>query len=301
MAFSASAIQLAQTQFFTIAIVRPDGRMVPFAAYDAGEWLAAWPEPREAFDDVAAPDAVPSIWRTRGQRVPDVWRFSPLPGGPPTDLRVTGVDLIDAHCQRQFALRTALPAVPVAPNEHARKLGIAVDVPNAAVSSVEEVVRGTAQWTTAQRLVAPVFARMEANAAGQSRQELPAETPAPTPQISSLVREIGASRPSMYFVAEKKYRTGRSQMDASCHALSIMTGWLLPQADGTYVVAGARMFVTDCDAKEARMGRPLGTIRIGNQPFWVLQEHGYEDETYLIVEVGPSEIRYPLTVNGGGC
>jgi hypothetical protein len=35
--------------------------------------------------------------------------------------------------------------------------------------------------------------------------------------------------------------------------------------------------------------------------FWVLQEHGYEDETYLIADFGQTEIRYPIEVNGGGC
>jgi hypothetical protein len=34
----------AQSERFTLAIVRLDGRLVPFAAYDRSRWERAWPE-----------------------------------------------------------------------------------------------------------------------------------------------------------------------------------------------------------------------------------------------------------------
>jgi hypothetical protein len=80
-----------------------------------------------------------------------------------------------------------------------------------------------------------------------------------------------------------------------------MTGWLMPAATGAYAVLSPKVFLTDCDLKEARTALPLGTFRVSRQMFWVLQEHGYEDESYLIVEIRPSEIRYAVDVNGGGC
>lgn len=56
-----------------------------------------------------------------------------------------------------------------------------------------------------------------------------------------------------------------------------------------------------CDAKEARRGLPLAALRVSDRLFRVLQEHGYEDETYVIAEVGPSDVRYRIEVNGRGC
>ena len=41
----------AQSERFALAIVRLDGRIVPFAAYDGGRWERAWPEADEATDD----------------------------------------------------------------------------------------------------------------------------------------------------------------------------------------------------------------------------------------------------------
>jgi hypothetical protein len=81
----------------------------------------------------------------------------------------------------------------------------------------------------------------------------------------------------------------------------MMTGWLVPRDTGTYSLLDPKVFVTDCDAKEARTGLPLAAFHISGQLFWVLQEHGYEDETYLIAEIREAEIRYPIEANGGGC
>ena len=78
--------------------------------------------------------------------------------------------------------------------------------------------------------------------------------------------------------------------------------------DGLVGADGCRNFqparsqsVFDCDAKEVRTGLPLAAFRVSGQLFWVLQEHGYEDETYLIAEIREPELRYPIEVNGGGC
>ena len=54
-------------------------------------------------------------------------------------------------------------------------------------------------------------------------------------------------------------------------------------------------------AEVDRRAFPLAALRVSGQLFWVLQEHGYEDETYLIAEIGQAHVRYPIEVNGGGC
>ena len=104
-----SASAVAQGQRFTVAIVRSEGALVPFAAYDAGRWERAWPEPDEA-TDINAVDSVPSAWRRRGARVPDVWRVWPSSGAPGITVQVNGVEVVEAHCQRQIALKTDYPA-----------------------------------------------------------------------------------------------------------------------------------------------------------------------------------------------
>jgi hypothetical protein len=286
----------AQGQTFTVAIVRPDGGLVPFAAYDAGRWERAWPEADEA-TDAKTIDSVPSVWRRRGGRVPDVWRVWPVSGVAPIDATVSGLEVAEAHCSGQVALKTNLPRANV---EHPRKFGIAVDASSVVVGAVEQVRRSDSVWAAAERAVLGDFSTLETAQAASNGEQLPRETPMPAIQIT-LYREAKSARSPLYFVAEKKYRTPRFAQDPQCSTLTIVTGWLIPTDAGTYRVLDPRVFVTDCDAKEARIGLPLAAFRISGRLFWVLQEHGYEDETYLIADIRETAIQYPIDVNGGGC
>jgi hypothetical protein len=287
----------AQGQRFTVAIVRPDGGIVPFAAYNAGRWERAWPEADEA-TDARSIDSVPSVWGRRGGRVPDVWRVWPASGVTPIDARVSGLEVAEAHCSSQVALKTNLPKASV---EHPLKFGIAVDSSTVPVGVIGDVRRSDAIWTAAERAVLANFSKLEAAQAARSREQLPRETPLPTAQITALYREVKSRLSPLYFVAERKYRTPRFPRDPQCSTLTMMTGWLVPRDTGTYSLLDPKVFVTDCDAKEARTGLPLAAFHISGQLFWVLQEHGYEDETYLIAEIREAEIRYPIEANGGGC
>ena len=287
----------AQDQRFTVAIVRPDGALVPFAAYDAGRWERAWPEADEA-TDIEAVDNVPSVWRRRGVRVPDVWHVWPASGAPAIQAQVNGIELVQTHCQQQIALKTDLPGVKA---RNRLKFGIAIDSARIPVSAVEEVHRSDAHWAAAERAALAGFSQLEAAQASNDREDLPRETPAPVARITALYREMQAPQSPMYFVAEKKYRTARSPQDAQCTAMTIMTGWLVLTDSDAYAVLDPKVFVTDCDAKVVQTAVPLGAFRVSTQLYWVMEEHAYEGEGYSIAELRRSGIRYPIQVNGGGC
>ena len=284
-------------QRFTVAIVRPDGALVPFAAHDAGPWERAWPEAEEA-TGVTSLDAVPSVWRKRGDPVPRVWTVWPASGGTPIQARVGGIEVVKAHCSGQVALKTNLPGTKA---EHPLKFGIALDSSSVPVGAVEEVRRSDAIWAAAERVVLASFSALETAEAIRNAEQLPHETPAPVARITALYREAKSPRSPLYVIAEKKYRTARSPQDPQCNISTIMTGWLVPRDDGTLTWLDPKVFLTDCDLKGPRTGIPLAAFRISDQLVWVLQEHGYEDETYLIVEIGALEVRYPIEFNGGGC
>jgi hypothetical protein len=80
-----------------------------------------------------------------------------------------------------------------------------------------------------------------------------------------------------------------------------MSGWLVRSATGALTVLHPKVFVTDCDGKETRTLFPLGALRAGARSFWVMQEHGWEDEAFLLLEVGPSNVGQVMRVEGGGC
>jgi hypothetical protein len=287
----------AEPRRFVLAIVRLDGRVVPFASYDGHRWERAWPDAVEAIVGTPTIDNTPSVWRKRGDRVPTVWHVWPASGASPIRARVSGVEVVEAHCSGQVALKTDLPAVK---GEHALKFGVAVDSPSVSVNAIGELRRSGVLRRAAERTVVVEFSKLEAAQAQADGASLPVETPAPVVRITSLYRQAGSPRSPLYFVAEKKYRTPHVQ-DPGCAALTIMTGWLVPTDAGTLILRDPRVFLTDCDAKELRTALPLAALRVSKRLFWVLQEHGYEDETYVLAEIGPSEVRYRIEVNGGGC
>lgn len=288
----------AQTPRFALAIVRPDGRMVPFAAYESGRWERAWPEADEATDVTPTVDGTPSVWRKRGARVPALWHVWPSSGGDRIDAHVKGAEVVDAHCTRQVALTTDLPEAKE--GDALEKIGVAVDA-NLPLFRIEEVGRSDSAWREAEQTVVANFSRLEAVKAAADYPQLRTETPAPAPRLTKLYRETNSARSPMYFVAEKKYRTPFSTQQPDCTVVTVMTGWLMPTAGGLLTLLDPRIVVTDCDRKEARTARPLAAVHVQGQLFWVLQERGYEDETFVIAEIRPADVRHVIDANGGGC
>lgn len=285
----------AQGQRFTLAIARTDGLLVPFAAYDAGKWEKAWPEVDEAID-AKLPGDVPSVWRRRGERVPDLWRVSSLFGGPVIDARMSGVEPGYAHCQAQIALKTNLPRTHFDPHVSDVKFGVAVDSASVRIGMIAAVSPYDSLWSAAVRAVRTAFSNLESAAAAKDRRPLPLETPAPAVHIEALYREAGTTRSPLYFVAKKNYRP-----NVDCGVVSVMTGWLVPSGAAAYTLVDPKITVGDCDMKNATLGHPWASIHVSSRVFWILQEHDYEDEQYVIADVGPAEVRYPVRFNAGGC
>jgi hypothetical protein len=262
-------IASAQSQRFAVGIVRLDGRLVPFAAFDGARWERAWPQADERVATPESVDSVDSVWRRQRRRVPRSWHAWPASGAGPREIRIIGVKVDEAQCVDQIALTTDWPA---AKDEHPDGVAIDADIP---IGTIEDVSERDAVWKTAQRLVVADFARLEASAAQAEHQQLPRELPAPAAHLVSLYRERNATRSPLYFVAEKKYGTLQRQ--------------------------NARIFLTDCDRVNVRTALPLGAIHVSSRLFWVLEESGYEDQTYVIAEIGPAQVRVPIVVYAGGC
>jgi hypothetical protein len=225
-------------------------------------------------------DAVASVWSRRGERVPRSWNVWPAAGGGPTQVSVRGVERVDAHCELQLTLRTnRSKGTGSGEGEGGSRIvvegrfGVAVDDLSRPVGRVDGIARTDAGWSAAQRAL--TAAR-------------------PGFRLEALYRHAR----TMYLVAEKP----RPPSDVGdCPAVTLMTGWLVAGGTGRQVIAADRTVDTDCDYKEARIGFPLGILQVAERSFWVLQDHGYEDERYQLIEVGDGGVHTVLEVEGGGC
>ncbi len=292
----ATVTTIAESPSFTVAIVRPDGYLVPFATYANGLWERAWPAADEENSSDPTFENTPNIWRRHGQSVPSTWHLWPVSGTKPTQVRVNGIETVDAHCVAQVALKTNLEPIRI---DHPGKRGVAIDS-TLPLSPVEEVRPSDTLWKLAEHSVAPRLAELENQRARAGRIQVPTGTPSPNVSITALYRESESARSPLYFIAEKAYRTARTPAEPKCQAVTIMTGWLI-HADDRLLVRTPRIFLTDCDGIEVRSAEPLAALHLADRLFWILQEHGYEDESYIVAEIAPSGIRYRLSFNGGGC
>ena len=296
IAVAALTAQSVEPTPFTLAIPRLDGRLVPFATFDNGEWDKPWPEADQAQTVPLTLDAIPSIWQKRGKSVPTTWTVWPSTGDRSVRATVRGVEAVNAHCQRQVALATDL--APIKGDDHTKR-GIAVDT-DLVIGRVEKVESSDPQQRAAERLVRASFDWLELHESLQSRVNLVAESPAPAARIVALYRERGQVDSPMYFVAEKTYKTARTD-DPGCPHLSVMIGWLVKDDVGQVSLKEHHIFITDCDRKGIRTAEALAAVRVSGRVFWVLQEHGYEDETYVVVEITADGVHRMREADGGGC
>ena len=294
----AVAIAVGESPSFVVAIVRPDGYLVPFAAYANGQWERAWPAADEGNTENPTFENTASVWRRHGQSIPKSWYVWPVTGSKPNRTRISGLESVDAYCgEPQVALKTDLPPINI---DHQGKRGIAIDS-NVPLAAVREVAESERLWKLAERAIVPRLSELERQRAQANRVVLPAETPKPTFRLTALYRESQSTRSPLYFVAEKAYQTARTPAEQQCHAVTIMTGWLIRDANDRLLVRTPRIFLTDCEGVEVRTAEPLAALHLADRLFWLLQEDGYEDENYIVAEVGASGIRYRVSVNGGGC
>lgn len=293
----------AQPRRFVVAIVRLDGRLVPFAAWNGTEWERAWLGGYDGVAGTPAVDDVPSVWSRRGERVPRAWRVWPAAGGGPIPARVRSAEIVEAHCDGQIALKTDLPEPKRKDPEVIieGRFGVAMHDSAIPVSAIVQLPRSHVLWRRAEQVVRAGFDARETAQAQAAHRQLPRRHPIPAVRLSKLYRQAGSSRSALYFEAERSYPTGPFFGDRTCPSRTIMTGWLGQAGAGALTLLDPRVFVTDCDLKEPRIGLPLAALRVANRSFWILQEHGYEDETYHVVEVGSSEVREAIKVDGGGC
>jgi hypothetical protein len=284
---------LAQSPSFSVAIVRPDGHLVPFAAYANGRWERAWPEADEGNLQNPTLANTPSIWRRRKQPVPKIWHVSPPLGARPSQARVTGIDAQESGCQTQIALKTDL--LPL--TDEGAQDRVALDTKQL-VHPIEEVRQSDPTWQLAERVIAPEFSVQEAAQARKDRVQLPSESSAPPVRIKHLYREVDATRSAMYFVAEKPEL---NPSDAGCKARTIMTGWLIATGGGEMAISSPPIFRSDCDGVAVRVAAALAVLHVDGHVFWILEENGYEDIEYMVIEITGVVVRHSLVVNGGGC
>lgn len=289
------------------AVVRSDGYIVPFAAYEDGAWRGPDTEP---YPDLADR---PSAWFADRLDRLGRWRLVTPLGlsdlkGDPVPISVTGAPVeVGTHCQRAWALPTDLPGTPTPEFTVHRNVGMAFSVGASPVRPAE-LAAAPDETDRALRFLAPYFNAAEAQeeqrreaSGGYEPRRVGADMATGPLALTHLQRVDGDAGMSYYvFEASRRY-AGGPDAPPGCDEATVMTGWLSGDPSGTLVLLSSDVAMTNCDRTGSARVQPMGALRLDEQLFVLVVERHYEGESYAVVRVDPASATTVLTVYGGGC
>jgi hypothetical protein len=283
---------------FGAGVLRRDGIIIPFAAFDGKQWRNAWPAPTLEPTVPIDVRGIPSRW---WGPTPSLDHWQAWTGGEPQNLRVLQPDWVEAHCLRQIGLRTdyrpAEPAPPLTEQPYPKD-GLAVSPaqpvePIAIVRPESEEARGLLlavheAFNKAERATEDAWGHPVSRRAREGR----------APDLDAIY--AFGDHPRIYYVeAIRRYRL-LGQAIADCEAVGFGTGWFAK--DGN-TVNPLRMTVDllNCERRGANYMLPLGAMRIAGKLYWLAQYAGWNNERYVVVEIKPKTVEAVVSAWGGSC
>ena len=289
-----------------LAVLRRDGVMFPFAAFDGDRWRVSWPTSVSMIEIPITLAAVPERWW--GARGAGQWRAHLL-SGETTPIELRAPIAFRALCSRLLGVRTsyesALPKPPV-PVEPFPKDGVAVSggVP---LEPIERVDAQSPEWAALAVSILDEFNRVEAEtlvgvrARTSWRHTVPVEQRRKTPiRLESWYRSpSGEPGWTVSYIEAVRAYPARPE-EKGCGLETLVSGWLHHQNGVLKKATDLRGRITYCDRVGATYMLPFGRIRPKERSYWIFQLSGWEDEWYDVAEVGREKVRHVVEVYAGG-
>lgn len=305
---------------FLVSILKGDGTLVPFAQYGNGGWSNPWPNPRRSDERLYDEDTkviphslgeLPEPWFRQCGKVPETWYFWSL-AATPTVLSVSRVVQVENHSQTNWALLTDFPKQN-AEDDHHSNIGVALSV-NEKIEPMIEIKPESAEAAELLSFIKELFDEAETEELDKSRAEQPPEVTASTPffslsrearaKVRMSITKLSRSKSKLneehlyYFEAEKQYEKPTTSTGPACNDVSLFQGWMEATERGGLGLMDSRLFLTNCDKKGPSSATPLGIMSFKNKIFLFVSEHGWEDESYIILELN-SGLHKVLETFGG--
>ena len=283
---------------FGAGVLRRDGVIVPFAAFDGKRWSSGWPLPALELTIPIDLRGIPSKW-WGPTRALDTWQA--WTAGEPRTVHVVQPDWVNVHCVRQIALRSdyvgPVPAPPRIEQPYPKD-GLAVSPPQ----PVERIAVVPAESQEARELIPFVqetFNKAERHVESQHGHPAPRRAREGRPPDIEAIYAFG-DHPRIYYVeATRRYRLlGRSMDD--CTAFAFGTMWFAREGVQVRELDSA-VDLLACDRSGASYMLPFGAMRIAGKLYWLAQFSGFDHERYVVVEIKPRTVEAVLSVWGGSC
>lgn len=306
-----SSVEDQNPASFLVAVLRADGTLVPFAQYGNGGFYNPWPKPQPCpgCTDEIYPHSLgglPQPWFAQGGRMPKRWFRSP--NGALTVLKALKIAEVENHSQKNWVVLTDFPHEPVESSHH-RNVGIAIT----ANIRIESMIESNPEPDGLTSFIKDVFDAEETmkierlatddplGTASLFRFGLP-ESAAERKRVEKITKFYRSESPIngeylYYFKAKKEYEIPRL---ASSGHVSLFSGWATVEArqGGSLGIILSEIVFTDTDMKGPTTSLPLGILKLSGRMFIFVEEHGWEDESYLVLELNGGIHRLLETLGG---
>ena len=287
-----------QPEAVAVAGLLGGNTLVPLGQFVGGQWVRTWPAPDEQLERKLKRMAeIPRAWFPSPGGLPREW-FLWVQDGSGIPVRVLGPKLADAHCEGVWGLSTRLLAT-------GHETTVIATTVQAGVRPFGRSTVGAATDQHFRSFLRDQFDKAATAAIRSGRKD--ADTVLSHQPDCEPVYElncVGTGHEQdgelCAFEASRRLGTKPSQDDPNCEEIVVVQGWYKSSAD-TFTLLQVSGLLTDCDFKEFRSSTPLVLIEVGGRSFVVLREHGYEDESFAVVEIRGDELQEALKVPGGGC
>lgn len=289
---------------FTVAVLRRDGLVSPFASFDGKNWTAPWPTDVHTVELPIDLQNIPAKWwgKTGPADQMTVW-VDGVNRGP---IHLTRPTVLPLMCESRIALVSDYRSINTDPPSFEPpfpKDGLAV-TGKQQVERIEILAPESREWASTATFLAPEFDRAE-NAAIEAftswkhpvpraaRRKMPVE-------IEALYRapmdEPGWT--AYYVEAVKRYEPGPE--DEGCGLITSANGWMAVGPDGK---SSGKLVaqVTYCDRRDVTYMLPLGVLPVEGRRYWAFQLSGYGREGYVIVRLTPKRLESEVKYSAGVC
>ncbi|MBI3493217.1 MAG: hypothetical protein HY047_15775 [Acidobacteria bacterium] len=283
---------------FGVGVLRRDGVIIPFAAYDGKKWVATWPTPtRLALTVPISVRSVPKRWW--GPTKPlDTWQAWTANGSRAA--MVAQPDWVDVHCVRQVGLRTdyTVASAPPPTEQPYPKDGLAVSPPQP-VEPIAILDPSAAEVRSFIPVLLDSFNRAEREVEdrfGHPIARRAREGVEPTIEAAYAVGD----GPRVYYVEALRSYRRLGQHAAECAGVGFGTGWFVRENEKVRSLEMA-VDVLPCTRRGASYMLPLGAMRISGRLFWLAQFAGWNHERFAVIEIKLKAVEAVVNVWGGGC
>ena len=299
----------ASSEHLVFAVVRSDGLLLPFAAFDGRKWSTPWPG---EIDRSGSPDlpiniaSVPPKWW--GGEEPGPWRLWPLDGTAAAPVALQSPVMMRVGVSRVLGVRTDRPPVlpPVPPFVLPfPKIGVAI----AGEAKLEPISSGRPLTPEGKTFAASLREEIDkaeersiSTLQGNARWRHPFKREARAKIEAELeawyvTRLADSSTDLSYIEAVKKYPV--LPADEGCGLETFVSGWVHHGKEQQKPRTRLKAAITYCDRRGVSYMLPFGQVHLAGRTHWIVQMSGRDHEWYAVIDGRDDQVKYVVEYQAG--